>query len=184
MRNNPLASDAAVVARPFLMEKLRDRIEAAGIPSSDAFTRRLDPQTYRPWLLIAKFRMTGMGDEQIATLLKMDLSFVTALISSPVYLHFESVFRSVLASEPAMESIQLRLATGAHKALDTLEHWMDQRHMALAGVSLSAAKTWLSSVGLDTERKRVSKDITITDLTDKQADRLTAGIRDYILRTE
>ncbi len=165
------------------INNLRSALESPPA-SPDPLTGRLDPQTYRPWLLVAKFRMAGMGDAQIASLLKLDPSYITALVASPVYLHFESVFRSALAQEPTIESITLRLASGAHKALDTLEHWMDQRHPSLAATSLAAAKTWLASTGIDTERKRVTKDVTITDLTDKQVDRLSAGVRTYLVKAE
>jgi len=164
--------------QPRSKEQIAATLKKIGAPPASSLAERLDPQTYRPWLFVAKARLAGLADEQISRALELDTEVVRNIVVSPTYLYFESVFRQVMTAGPDMAIVQQRIMQGVMSALDALDHWVAARDPALASVSLGAARTYLSAGGVDVERKKVTKTSIHGDLTSTQVDRLISALSD------
>lgn len=125
-------------------------------PAPHAFTQKLDPQTYRTWLMVAKGRLGNLDERQIAEVCGIDRQRVSELVSSSAFIYFESEFRAVMGTDVGMDKVRERLAAMTDKALDTLEFYLeaDRRNPAYWAANLKAYAEWRASMGLEPKEKR------------------------------
>lgn len=123
-------------------------------PAPDAFTQRLDPQTYRTWLSVAKARLSGLDDKQVAETTGVSEELVCQLITSSAFIYFESEFRSVMGTDAGMNEIRAKLARMTDDALATLHYYLqpNQRRPDLWAANLGAVKEWRHAMGIEPER--------------------------------
>lgn len=134
-------------------------------PALADYANRLDPSTFKPWLMIVRLRCGNYSNERIQEATGIDTALLNRIISNPVFMGFEAVYRSVHLATPELDEAGRKLAALQLDANEALEHWVKVRDPKYAHLSLGAARTITSfnADGMAAKKRRVGIRVDLTD---------------------
>lgn len=137
-------------------------------PEFKKYQEKLDLNTLKPWLMIARARSGGIQEDKIADTMGIDREVVAKIVANPVFMGFETTYRETLRSTPGLDRAFEDLVEFAPECTEILKKIArmgnEPEH---AAVALGAIKMVFAAIGIDTERKRINKEVrTITMSTE------------------